>query len=74
LPFTKRGELTILDIYEECPPWDWFCWGANPFNPYDLGVASNANRISSNGKHIAGWTAVDGYFGSWDRAMFHLGS
>lgn len=114
---TLSGELTILDIYEECSPWDWFCWGANPFNPYDisddgtmvgaygtadasgatlvndvlgtqklvdflkaqgvinandLGIASNANRISSNGRHIAGWTAVDGYFGSFKLTIDQL--
>ncbi len=114
---TLTGEMTILDIYEECPPWDWFCWGANPFNPYDiaddgtmvgaygtadasgatlvneilgtqklvdflkaqgvmnandLGIASNANRISSNGRHIAGWTAVDGFYGSFKLTLDQL--
>jgi len=41
-------------------------------NANDLGVASNANRISSNGKHIAGWTAVDGYFGSFKLTIDQL--
>jgi hypothetical protein len=114
---TNTGEFTVLDIYEECPWWDWFCWGANPFNPYDisddgtmvgaygaasssaavmvnellgtqklveflkgqgvmnandLGIASNANKISTNGKHIAGWTAVDGYWGSFKLTLDQL--
>ena len=34
-------------------------------NATDLGLASNAVKISSNGKHIVGWTAVDGYFASF---------
>lgn len=114
---TLTGEFKVLDIYEECPPFDWFCWGANPFNPYDisddgtmvgaygiasssasvmvndvlgtqklvdflkgqgvmnandLGIVSNANKISTNGKHIAGWTAVDGYLGSFKLTLDQL--
>lgn len=114
---TDTGEFAILDIYEECPWWDWFCFGAKPFNPYDisddgtlvgsigtasgagatlfndvlgaqklvgflkgqgvvnandLGVASTANKISSNGKHITGWTAVDGAFGSFKLTLDQL--
>jgi len=101
---TRTSEFRILDIYEECPWWDWFCFGDKPFNPYDiaddgtivggigssgsssamlvndvlgaqklvdflkaqgvvnatdLGIASAATKISSNGMHIAGWTATD---------------
>jgi len=100
---TRTSEFRILDIYEECPWWDWFCFGDKPFNPYDisdegtivgaigsgssiammvndvlgtqklvdflkaqgvinatdLGVASAARKISSNGRHITGWTATD---------------
>jgi hypothetical protein len=111
------GEITILDISEECPWWDWFCFGAKPFNPYDiaddgtmvgaigtasgagatlvndvlgaqklvdflkgqgvmnandLGIASTATKISSNGRHIVGWTAVDGYFGSFKLSLDQL--
>ena len=33
---TQTGEFVILDIAEECPWWDWFCFGAKPFNPYDI--------------------------------------
>ena len=114
---TLTGEFAILDIAEECPLWDWFCWGAKPFNPYDisddgtmvgafgsagsqsstlvsellgtqklveflkgqgvinandLGIVSNANKISTNGKHIAGWTAVDGYWGSFKLTLDQL--
>ena len=29
-------------------------------NAYDLGVVSNATKITTNGKHIVGWTGVDG--------------
>ena len=114
---TVTGDLSILDIAEECPPWDWFCFGAKPFNPYDisddgtmvggfgsassaaativndllgtqklveflkaqgvinandLGVVSNAIKISTNGKHIVGWTAVDGYLGSFKLTLDQL--
>lgn len=114
---TRTGEFAILDIAEECPWWDWFCFGAKPFNPYDisddgtmvgalgsagsqiayiynevlgsqklvdflksqgvinandLGVVSNANKISNNGKHIAGWTAVDGYWASFKMTFDQL--
>jgi len=41
-------------------------------NATDLGVVSNANKISSNGKHIAGWTAVDGFFGSFKLTLDQL--
>jgi hypothetical protein len=102
---TETSEFRILDIFEACPPWDWFCWGDTPFNPYDvsdegtmvgaiggagsasavivndvlgtqklvdflkaqgvinatdLGIVSGARKVSSNGKHIAGWAASDG--------------
>ena len=111
------GELTVLDVAEECPWWDWFCFGAKPFNPYDIAddgtmvgaigtasgagatlvnellgtqkltdflrgqgvinatdleIASTATKISSNGRHIVGWTAVDGYFGSFKLTLDQL--
>ena len=114
---TRTAEFEILDIFEPCPPWDWFCWGTKPFNPYDisddgtmvgalgsasssmallvnevlgtqklvdflmaqgvmnatdLGIVSNAIKISSNGKHIVGWTAVDGYLGSFKLTLDQL--
>ena len=114
---TLTGELTILEMSEECPWWDWFCFGSKPFNPYDisddgtmvgafgtasgagativndvlgtqklvdflkgqgvvnandLGIASTANKISNNGKHITGWTAVDGYFGTFRLTLDQL--
>ena len=114
---TMTGEFSILEMSEECPWWDWFCFGSKPFNPYDisddgtmvgafgtasgagativndvlgtqklvdflkaqgvinandLGIASTANKISSNGKHIVGWTAVDGYFGSFKLTLDQL--
>jgi hypothetical protein len=113
----ENGELTILDIAEECPWWDWFCFGSKPFNPYDIAddgtmvgaigtasgagatlvsdllgtqkltdflrgqgvinaadleIASTATKISSNGRHIVGWTAVDGYFGSFKLTLDQL--
>lgn len=109
---TETGEFAIVEAAEECPLWDWFCFGSNPFNPYDisndgtmvgaygsasgqsatlvsevlgtqklvdflmaqgvmnandLGIVSGATKISSNGRHIVGWTAVDG-----TRASFRL--
>ena len=33
---TGTGEFEILDIYEACPPFDWFCYGVIQFNPYDI--------------------------------------
>ena len=30
---TRTSEFKILDIYEECPWWEWFCFGDKPFNP-----------------------------------------
>jgi hypothetical protein len=41
-------------------------------NANDLGIVSNATRISNNGKHIVGWTAVDGYFGSFKLTLDQL--
>ena len=114
---TRTGEFKILDIAEECPWWDWFCFGAKPFNAFDiaddgtmvggigsasgasatlvnnvlgtqklvdflkgqgvinandLGVASNATKISQNGRHIVGWTALDGYFASFRLTLDQL--
>jgi len=34
-------------------------------NANDVGLASSANKITTNGRHIAGWTAVDGMSGSF---------
>jgi hypothetical protein len=34
-------------------------------NANDIGLASSANKITTNGMHIAGWTAVDGVSGSF---------
>jgi hypothetical protein len=112
------GDFEVLEISEPCPPFDWFCFGSLPFNPYDisdsgtlvgamgtasssqativadelggehklvdflkgqgvinandLGIASNATKISSNGRHIVGWTAVDGYFASFKITLDQL--
>ena len=33
---TRSGAFEILEISEPCPPSDWFCFGARPFNPYDI--------------------------------------
>jgi hypothetical protein len=43
----------------------YFLKGQGVINATDLALASSAVKISSNGKHIVGWTAVDGYFGSF---------
>ena len=115
---TGTGALEVLDISEPCPPFDWFCWGSLPFNPYDLAddgtmvgamgaagssqsaivsealggdiklvdflknqgvinatdlaLVSSAVKISSNGKHIVGWTAVEGYYGSFKITLDQL--
>ena len=41
-------------------------------NANDLAIASTTNKISSNGKHITGWTAVDGYWGSFKLTLDQL--
>jgi hypothetical protein len=41
-------------------------------NATDLSIVSNASKISSNGKHIAGWTAVDGYLASFKLTLDQL--
>ncbi len=114
---TRTGEFETLEVYEECPPWDWFCWGVKPFSPADisddgtmvgamgsasganativndllgaqkltdflkaqgvmnandLAVVSYARKISSNGMHIAGWTAADGYSVSFKLTLDQL--
>ena len=112
------GAFEIIEISEPCPLWDWFCFGSQPFNPYDiaddgtlvgalgsasgsqamivsetlggelklvdflrgqgvinaadLSIVSNAVKVSSNGRHIVGWTAVDGYFGSFKITLDQL--
>ena len=49
-----------------------FLVGQGVINAYDLNVASAAGKISSNGKHIVGWTAVDGAFGSFRLTLDQL--
>ena len=49
-----------------------FLKGQGVVNANDLGVASTANKISNNGKHITGWTAVDGYFGTFKLTLDQL--
>ena len=115
---TVSGEFEVLALSKPCPPFDWFCWGSTPFNPWDiaddgtlvgafgsagssqatiisdalggeielaeflagqgvmnatdLSVASNATKITSNGRHIVGWAALDGYFGSFKLTLDQL--
>jgi hypothetical protein len=42
-----------------------FLKGQGVINANDLGIASAATKITTNGRHIVGWTAVDGYLGSF---------
>ena len=49
-----------------------FLKGQGVINAADLATVSNANKISSNGKHIVGWTAVDGYLGSFKITLDQL--
>jgi hypothetical protein len=49
------GDIKLVD----------FLKGQGVINATDLALVSNAVKISSNGKHIVGWTAVDGYFASF---------
>ena len=41
-------------------------------NASDLSIVSNAVKISSNGRHIVGWTAVVGDFGSFKISLDQL--
>jgi len=41
-------------------------------NASDLGVISVARKISSNGRHIAGWTGVDGRYASFSLSIDQL--
>ena len=34
--------------------------------------ASTATRLSRNGRHMVGWTAVEGYFASWKLSLDQL--
>ena len=49
-----------------------FLKGQGVMNANDLGIVSAANKISTNGMHIAGWTAVDGYWGSFKLTLDQL--
>jgi len=63
---TKTGQFTILDIFEECPPWDWFCWGEKAFNPYD--VADDGTMVGSIGNGQA--TLVNSVLGTQNLVDF----
>lgn len=49
-----------------------FLRGQGVMNAGDLAIASTATKVSSNGRHIVGWTAVDGYFGSFKLTLDQL--
>lgn len=49
-----------------------FLQGQGVMNANDLGIVSAANKIATNGKHIVGWTAVDGAFGSFKLTLDQL--
>ena len=42
-----------------------FLRGQGVMNASDLGIVSGGVKITAGGKHITGWTAVDGYWGSY---------
>jgi hypothetical protein len=49
-----------------------FLRGQGVVNANDLDLVSAANKISTNGKHIVGWTAVDGYWASFKLTLDQL--
>ena len=49
-----------------------FLMAQGVMNATDLGIVSNATKISNNGKHIVGWTAVDGFFASFKLTLDQL--
>jgi hypothetical protein len=49
-----------------------FLRGQGVMNASDLATVSTATKVSSNGRHIVGWTAVDGYFGSFKLTLDQL--
>ncbi|WP_346837968.1 matrixin family metalloprotease [Microbulbifer sp. SAOS-129_SWC] len=59
---TLGGEYRLAD----------FLRGQGVMNASDLEVVSTATKISTNGKHIVGWTALDGYFGSFKLTLDQL--
>ena len=46
--------------------------GSLRFNATDLELVSGGVKITSGGRHITGWTAVDGYFGSFTLTLDQL--
>lgn len=49
-----------------------FLKGQGVINANDLSIVSAANKITTNGRHIAGWTAVDGVLGSFKLTLDQL--
>ncbi len=41
------GELTMIDVFEPCSPFDWFCFGDKPFNAWD--IADDGTLVGSLG-------------------------
>jgi hypothetical protein len=49
-----------------------FLKGQGVVNANDVGLASAATKITTNGRHIVGWTAVDGNLGSFKLTLDQL--
>ena len=49
-----------------------FLAGQGVMNAADLGVVSNARKITTNGRHIAGWAGVDGNLVSFKLTLDQL--
>jgi hypothetical protein len=49
-----------------------FLKGQGVINAADVGVASAGVKITTNGRHVVGWTAVDGALGSFKLSFDQL--
>jgi hypothetical protein len=49
-----------------------FLKGQGVINANDVGLSSGATKITTNGRHIVGWTVVDGYLGSFKLSLDQL--
>jgi hypothetical protein len=65
------GAMIVSDMLDAQRLVD-FLKGQGVINANDQGLASPANKISSNGRHITGCTFVDGFSGSFKLTLDQL--
>jgi hypothetical protein len=62
---TGSAQATFVDAVLGTQKLVDFLKAQGVMNANDLSISSAANKITTNGMHIAGWTAVDGNLGSF---------